>query len=244
MMESSMSNKVLYLGLAFCVVVLTGCGRLIDWGKSRFYQGNSFKIDLDDIKEHIRWATVYDQFSTVATFDALWLSPAVRTAFAQEHAFREEKTEEHYKAALRRQLEEPSHFIAFYVLSLHEVGLGDPSSEWALFLTIDNQKLDPLEIKGIDLPYEYQMFFGKRLTLFKDTYSVKFDAKTIDEKLYLTPERHTMQLHFRKFDKEVTLEWRLADDGSIIPEKVSGGVPLLQSQDGIVKHAYKDVANE
>lgn len=145
---------------------------------------------------------------------------------------------------MRRQLEEPSHFIAFYVLSLHEVSLGDPSSEWAVFLTIDDQKLDPIEIKGIDLPYEYQMFFGKRLTMFKDTYSIKFDAKAIDDKLYLTPERHIMQLHFRKFDKEVVLEWRLTDDGSIIPEKVSGGVPLLESHDGIVKYAYKDVASE
>lgn len=107
-MESSMSNRFVYLGLAFCVVVLSGCGRLIDWGKSRLYQGNSFKIDLDAIKDHIRWATVYDQFTTVAMFDALWLSPVVRTAFAQEHALEKKNLKsiikQHCVASLKSQV--------------------------------------------------------------------------------------------------------------------------------------------
>lgn len=235
-----MSNKIFYFGLIVCIMFLTGCGRLIDWGTSRFYQGNSFKIDLDAVKEHIRWATVYDQFTTVAMFDALWLSAVVRTAFAREHAFREEKSDEHYKAALRRQLEELNHVITFYVLSIHEINLGDPLSEWAVFLMIDGRRLDPIEIKSVDLPYEYQIFFGNRLTQFKDSYSIKFDAKDMDDKPYLTPERHIIQLYFRKFDKEVILQWKIDESGSIIPEKVSGGVPVLQSRDGIVKYNYED----
>lgn len=235
-----MSNKTFYLGLAASMIVLSGCGRLIDWGKSRLYQGNSFKIDLGAIKEHIRWATVYDQFTTVAMFDALWLSTAVRSAFAYEHAFREEKSEEHYKAALRRQLEELNHAITFYVLSLHEVSLGDLASEWSVFLMIDGKKLDPIELKVIDLPYEYQIFFGKRLTLFKDSYSIKFNAKDLDENPYLTPDNHTLQLYFRKFDKEVVLEWKIDQYGTLIPQKMSGGEPVLESRYEIVKYNYED----
>lgn len=235
-----MSNKILYNWLILSIMILPGCGRLIDWGTSRLYQGNSFKVDLNAVKEHIRWATVYDQFTTVAMFDALWLSTFVRTTFTQEHAFREEKSNEHYKAALRRQLEEINHVIAFYVLSIHEISLGDPASEWAVFLIIDGKKLDPIEVKAVDLPYEYQIFFGNRLTQFKDSYSIKFNAKDIDEKIYLNPDRHTMQLCFRKFDKEVILEWKIDSSGLLVSEKVSGGVPVLQSRDQIVKYNYND----
>lgn len=240
-----MSNKKLgCLGFVACIVLLTGCGRLIDWGKSRLYQGDSFKINSAKVDSYMRWVTVYDQFTTVAMFDALWLSGPVRTAFAQEHAFKEEKTDEHYKAALRRQLEEPNHFIAFYVLSLHEVVLGDPASEWSVFLLVDDYKLDPIEIKGVDLPYEYQMFFGKRLTLFKDAYSIKFSAKNSDDKPYITPETKSIRLFFRKFDKEVILTWNLDQQGFVIQERVSGGVPVLESREELIKNSYEAGADE
>lgn len=239
-----MSNKLGYLGCIACIVLLTGCGRLIDWGTSRLYQGDSFKLNSEQIDKYMRWVTVYDQFTTVAMFDALWLSSSVRAVFAQEHAFREGKSEEHYKAGLRRQLEEPNHFIAFYVLSLHEVVLGDPASEWSVFLIVDGHKLDPIEIKGIDLPYEYQMFFGKRLTLFKDSYSIKFNAKNPEDKPYITPETKTIQLYFRKFDKEVILTWDLDQQGFVIPERVSGGVPVLESREDIIKNSYEVGADE
>lgn len=239
-----MNKKVSLFGCIACMVLLAGCGRLIDWGKSRLYQGNSFKINSEAVNNHMRWVTVYDQFTTVAMFDALWLSNGVRTAFAQEHAFKEGKSEEHYKAALRRQLEEPNHFIAFYVLSLHEVTLGDPASEWSVFLMIDGQKLDPIELKGIDLPYEYQMFFGKRLTQFKDAYSIKFNAKNGDGNLSITPETRTIKLYFRKFDKEVILTWNVDQQGSLIPERVSGGVPLYEAQENLIKNGYEAQGDE
>ena len=155
------------------VLLLPSCGRIIDWGERNFMQTPSLQTNITQAQEYIRSATTYDQLTTAARFDVLWLSDDVRMNYAHLYASKFGKTEEQEKIFLRRQLEENNHFITFYVLSLHEYPLGDLSSEWTFFLNIDDKNYAPIEIKSVDLAPEYKYIFGKKYNRFKVPYSRK-----------------------------------------------------------------------
>lgn len=195
----------------YCAValLLPGCGRIIDWGKKSFVQVPVRELDPTIQRMYIRSATAYDQVATRGKFDVLWLSDDVRTMFSQLLATKFGRTEEQKKAFLRRQLEENKHFIAFYVLSLHEHPLGDPTSDWTVFLSIDGKNYAPIEIKSVDLPPEYIFIFGKKYTRFRVPYSVKFDARTIEDLPLIDDTTQSISLYFRSVDKELVMTWDL-----------------------------------
>lgn len=199
--------KIHPLSMMIFVLLLPGCGRVIDWGKRTFIQAPSLDASVNAAQQYIRSVTSYDQLSTRARFDVLWLSDDVRINYADLYALKFGKTEEQRKIFLRRQLEENNHFISFYVLSLYEYPLGDIHSEWTLFLTIDDKQYAPIEIKSIELAPEYIYIFGKKYNRFKVPYSVKFDAKDIDDKFLITPETKNITLHCRSLKADVTFVW-------------------------------------
>ncbi|HLJ31598.1 MAG TPA: hypothetical protein VKU36_04125 [Candidatus Babeliales bacterium] len=191
------------------VMLLPGCGRVIDWGNRTFNQTPTIDTNISTAQQYIRSVTSYDELTTRARFDVLWLSDDVRNTYAYLYGLKFGKTEEQKKIFLRRQLEENNHFISFYVLSLHDWPLGDANSEWTLFLTIGDKNYSPIEIKAVELSPEYIHIFGKKYNRFKMPYSVKFDAKDINDNFLITPETTTMTLHCRSLKAEVTFVWDL-----------------------------------
>jgi hypothetical protein len=189
------------------VLLLPGCGRIIDWGERNFMQAPSLESNITQAQSYIRSVTMYDQLTTCARFDVLWLSQPVRINYANLYALKFGKTEEQKKVFLRRQLEENNHFISFYVLSLYEYPLGDSSSEWTLFLNIDDKNYSPIEIKAVELSPEYMYIFGKKYNRFKVPYSVKFDAKDVNDQFLITPETKNITLYARSLKSEVTFVW-------------------------------------
>ena len=189
------------------LLLLPSCGRIIDWGERNFIQAPSLDADIAQAQKYIRSVTMYDQLTTRARFDALWLSDSVRINYANLHALKFGKTEEQKKIFLRRQLEENNHFITFYVLSTYEYPLGDVGSEWTLFLHIDDKNYAPIEIKAVELAPEYMYIFGKTYNRFKVPYSVKFDAKDINDQFLITPETKNITLYCRSLKAEVTFVW-------------------------------------
>lgn len=196
---------ILFIALFF----LPGCGKLIDWGKDTFHQGKQLEMDREPARRDLNSVTVYDQFTTRAIFDVLWLSDDVRTVYANLYGSKYGKTEEQKKTFLRRQLEENKHFISFYVLSLYEVPLGDTGSKWSMFLRIGDKNYRPIEIKTIDLLPEYAYIFGKRFNRFKVAYSIKFDAQDIENRPLIRDEVKEIALYFRSIEKEASLAWQL-----------------------------------
>jgi len=196
--------------MTILLLLLPGCGRMIDWGTKTFVQAPSLQASVSDAQKYIRSVTSYDQLTTRARFDVLWLSDDVRTNYTNLFALKFGKTEEQKRTFLRRQLEENNHFISFYVLSLHEYPLGDHNSEWTLFLTIDDKHYAPIEIKSVELSPEYMYIFGKKYNRFKVPYSVKFDAKDINDQFLVTPETKNITLHCRSLSAEVTFVWNVA----------------------------------
>jgi hypothetical protein len=193
--------------MAVVLFLLPGCGRIVDWSTKTFNQAPSLHASIAAAQKYIRSVTSYDQLTTRARFDLLWLSDEVRTNYANLYALKFGKTEEQKKTFLRRQLEENNHFISFYVLSLHDHPLGDTNSEWTLFLRIDDKNYAPIEIKTVELSPEYTHIFGKKCNRFKVPYSVKFDAKDINDQLLITPETKKITLYCRSLETEVTFDW-------------------------------------
>jgi len=186
---------------------LPGCGKVIDWGKDSFHQGEQLQTSREHSQKYIHSVTVYNQFTTKAKFDAMWLSDAVRTDYADLHALKYGKNEEQKKKFLRRQLEENKHFISFYVLSLYEISLGDANSQWSVLLRIGANNYAPIEVKTVDLSPEYIHIFGKRFNRFKVAYSIKFDARDIEDQSLITLDTDKISLYFRSVEKEVSLVW-------------------------------------
>ncbi|HSC24865.1 MAG TPA: hypothetical protein VLB80_01440 [Candidatus Babeliales bacterium] len=191
------------------ILMLPGCGRIVDWGKKTFIQAPLLPTSITTAQKYIRSVTLYDQLTTRARFDVLWLSNEVRIDYVNLYALKFGKTEEQKKTFLRRQLEENNHFISFYVLSLHEYPLGDIHSEWTLFLAIDDKYYTPIEIKSVDLSPEYKHIFGKKYNKFKVAYSVKFDAKNINDQFLITPTTKNITLHCRSLAADVMFDWEV-----------------------------------
>ncbi len=202
--------------LLFFVCCLCNCGKLVKWGESNFYQGEELPTEQPVVQQYIRSVTIYDQFTTQAIFDVLWLSDEVRSAYTDIYAVKYGKNDEQKKVFLRRQLEENKHFITFYVLSLYEVPLGDANAEWSLFLNINDENYLPIEVKSIDLMPEYIEFFGKKFTRFKVAYQVKFDALDIEDNLLFSPDVDQFSLYFRSVDKGTQLVWHMSENMNMI----------------------------
>ncbi len=196
-----------WLSCFIMLFLMPGCGRVIDWGTKTFEQAPSLNASIIQAQKYIRSITLYDQLTTRARFDALWLSDEVRTNYANLYALKFGKTEEQKKVFLRRQFEENNHFISFYVLSAYEYPLGDNNSEWTLFLDIDGKHYAPIEVKSIELSPEYLYIFGKKYNKFKVPYSVKFDAKDINDQHLITPDTEKISLYCRSLHSEVTFVW-------------------------------------
>lgn len=228
-----MKIKSLKILLLLGVLLLSGCAgnNIKDWAQETFYQSNVYKDDLAIAKRYLRGMRLYDQFTTLGIFDALWLSDEVRTVYSNIACRMTGKDEEASLAFLRRQISANTFFISFYVLSLDEVCLTTTPLLWTLYLDIDGKKYVPAEIKMIELPFEYEDFFGNRLNKHKQAYEVKFDRKDAQEKDILEGKM-MMQLFFstpRHYDSMV---WYLDPEGKATDQ-------LRKTEPALVEKPYK-----
>ena len=205
----------LYIIILFAFVsllaILPGCGRVIDWTRDNFYQGEYIRKDaqIDKARSYIQYKRVYDQFTIVGEFDVLWLSDEVRKIYTDMHCNRKGKSKEQKNLFLRRQLEETNHFISFYVLSLNDFILGDIDSRWVISLRVGSRVFEPIDIRPVELFSEYREIFGKRLSKFKDPYLVVFSAKDLDDNFIIDDKTDKISLVFKSIDKEFELVWSI-----------------------------------
>ncbi len=202
-----MQKEIIKLGLCGLLLsVMPGCWRAVDWAKGNFYQGTCIEQCIE-VDAYIRSVRIHDLLSVRATFDALWLSDEVRTAYIDLHTMRYGKSAEERDALLCRQLKESEQYISFYVLSSYEVPLDGDQVEWGLFLRTGGHNFTPVELREVDLVPEYRAFFGKKFNQFKNAYLVKFNACN-KEGRSLFDSGTCMALYFRSMNKEVRLVWQ------------------------------------
>lgn len=204
---------VLRLLLLFLLVSCPGCKRYINWGLDVFNQGTCLKTYKDIVKDYIRSIRIYDQFTTLGLFDALWLSDTVRTAYSRVLACKRGLSTERYRLLLHRQLQENKNFISFYVLAAIPSYLGPIIGEkeaiWSVHLCVDGRSYLPIDIKIIDLLPEYKFYFGKTFSNFKTPYSIVFNAHDKEGNPVITARTQSISLIFRRIGHQETVTWDL-----------------------------------
>jgi hypothetical protein len=181
----------------------------VNWGKKNLYQGIDFYQDYTTPRSFIRSIKAYDQFTTFAHFDALWLSEEVRNAYVTHFVHASGKRDEQKNTLLKLQKDELKHFITFYIATPHNTILTLENSPWHIFLVVDNITFDPYKIEIIELNNTYQLFFGKMYNKFKTVYQVKFESTDLYGNPLIISTTQAIELHFKKLNKEVLLRWDL-----------------------------------
>ncbi len=196
-----------------CVVLLSfsSCVKYHKIAKTEFPQGEEEKDHREVSYNFLRTSRIYDEFKTEAIFHTMWLSDQVRTQYNDDYCARRGKDIESKDALLKRQLEENRHWISFYVQAdirdRQHVALNDKNSLWTMYLeTADNKRVEPINIKIIEMEPEYQRYFGYRYSPFKETYLVRFPMKSLEGNSYLT-EGKAFKLAICSPEKKTEVEW-------------------------------------
>ena len=228
------------LGILF---LLPGCGgNIVDWADETFSQGRINKDHENTVKPFLRGIRLYDQFDTLAIFDAIWLSDTVRTAYAQVYAKMMGKDEEAYIDFLRRELSANTYFVSFYVLSQKSIPLTDLPPLWVVHLEVDGKKYLPAEIKAVELAAEYLGFFGKRVNNHKEPYEIRFDRKDA-EGIDILEGKREIKLFFSSPRHYGVMSWNIDEDSKIIlplpvlieEEKKEEIVPVIIKSEKVVR---------
>lgn len=211
------SSIITTVSLISVMLMLPGC-RYKTWLYESFYPGEEVKNNICEMSQYVRSLHIYDQFETLAHFDALWLADEVRENFASIYACKNCFSEERYRSFLRRQLEENKHYISFYVLAAIPDNplLGEKKSPWGLCLEVDDIELQPREIKLVELDNEYKLFFGRTWSLFKMAYIVKFDAHDGAGDYYIDEDTRSLKLHFTSVKREAMMCWGVTPQGTVV----------------------------
>lgn len=221
------------------LLLFPSCIRYYKLSKSEFPQGVEHEDTRDITHNYVRSGRALDQFSTLAAFNALWLSNDTREAYVDVYSRRRGKDDAKHDAMLKRQLEENKHWVSFYILTdirdATQYSMSDKNSTWTVYLEIERKKdlnkihcvtsaqelekahaptiikLEPISIKEIDVEPEYQEFFGKhRFNLFKDSYLVKFPVSDLEGKPYVQ-KGDIVTMVFGSAQRDVRLVWDTSD---------------------------------
>ncbi len=206
---------------------LPGCNELVNWSKDHLQQPDEQKRNFSVVAAHyLRHKKVYEQFTSLADFAALFLSDTVRLAYLDFYVYRNFKSEEDKQAARTRFLAENDYYITFYVSAwqrpteymnertlftgerrvLGEI-LGNAEAEWQVSMRVDGVEYEPEVIDQVEIPLEYRVFFGSWISQFKKTYMLKFAAHDKNNKVILDRNLHDVELVFRRLHQEVRLSW-------------------------------------
>lgn len=221
-------QKKLNIVLMLCSLLgLPGCNDLVNWSKDHLQQPDEQKRNFSAVSAHyMRHKKVYEQFTSLADFTALFLSDEVRLAYLDFYAYRNFKNDEDKQTARARFIAENDYYIAFYLSAwqrpteyqnertlftgerrvLGEM-LGSPEAEWQVNMRVDGVEYEPELIEQVEIPLEYRVFFGSWISQFKTTYMLKFPAHDKNNAVILDRNLHDVELVFRRLHQEVRLSW-------------------------------------
>lgn len=203
------------------LLLLPGCGGVVKMINNTFPQVQKYKEKTKEIMPYLQHLYVYDQFNTVALFDALWLCDQVRTLYTDVYTTMMGKNQKESSLFLRRQLQANEHFITFYVLSTLSVPLSVKPIPWALHLEVDGITHMPEHVKAIDITEPYRMFFGAAFDAHKQAYDVKFNRVLADGKIVLEENKsHVVSLVFSNAVYYSKMTWHIDASGTIIKKEI------------------------
>ncbi len=199
--------------MSYVLVFVSSCVKYYEIIPAEFPQGTEKKRPVQIVSPFIKTLALYDEFSTQAIFDVLWLSDTVRAEYARAYASRRGKDTHMRDVMLRRQMEENNHWISFYLLAdvrqKTNINLNEKQSRWSVYLRFaHNKTIEPVSIKEVELESEIQHFFGHRFNQFKTVYLIKFPAKSLDGKPYPVT-KDSFKFVVASPDREGVVSWSL-----------------------------------
>ncbi len=212
-----------------CILLLSGCNKIIEWGKQNFEQAPKYCEDfVKAAHPFLRSKIVYSQFETVACFDALFLTDDMRMLYMDYHKKFHSLTSSQESLMRTRTINENKYFISFYVLALQKEHLyestkslftgtyqkqsellGTKHSSWNVSMLVGNQEYIAESIRIVDLPMEYRNFFGKQCHQFNTAYLVRFDLKDSLGNIIFEPfKKYKVTLRLKSAEYQVELLWK------------------------------------
>lgn len=224
-------NVVKYISALFFIqfiVFVTGCNKVVDWGKENFKQAERYEEAIvKQMAPYLRSVIVYDQFSNIADFSAIFLTDAARMLYVDYYIKRHTISKEKESVIRQRLLNENKYYISFYLIGSqsetayidnralftgryhkHQPLLGEKDAEWQVSLRVKNREYAADSVRVVELPVEYQHFFGSKYSQFKSIYFVKFDALDADDIEILPSGYHTVTLQLTSPQYKSQLVWK------------------------------------
>lgn len=216
--------------ILFCtqfILFSSGC-KIVEWGKENFKQAERYeKSIIKKIEPYLKSTIVYQQLSTIASFDALFLTDQARMLYVDYYVKRHLVSDEKESIMRQRLLNENKYYISFYVVGsqtenlyvsshalftgeYHKQGplMGEKEAEWQIAMRVDGQEYVPDSVRVVELPLEYQHFYGSKYSQFKTAYLVKFDAVDEYDREILSSATQDISLIFTSPRYETKLEWK------------------------------------
>lgn len=226
-MKHTLSRYITIMLFMQCLLFLPGC-TLVEWGNVTFRQAETVSSHYSEsMNPFIKSIVVYDQFVSIAEFSALFLTDEARMIYADYFFHRNFKTPEEQDISRQRLLTENDYYVTFYVIgyqpaTMYASGralfsgeyqvqgplLGTPDSNWKITLLVDGKEYGPCDIRSVQLPAEYQHFFGIRWSQFKTAYKLRFDFRDADGNEIIPLGDHHISLKFSSVVYTANLEWR------------------------------------
>jgi len=208
------------------LLFLSSC-KIMDWGDSTFRQAHKVSDHYaKSMAPFIKTTVIYDQFASVADFSAIFLTDTARMIYADYFFHRNFKTDSEQELARDRLLTENDYYITFYVVGYQPAALfpsgralfsgeyqiqgpllGAADANWKLSMVVDGVEYAPCDIRSVQLPVEYQHFFGPCFSQFKSAYKVRFDYRDADGHEILPGDHHKVALKFSSVIYDTQLEW-------------------------------------
>jgi hypothetical protein len=207
------SKELIRLVVLVSCVVLPGCVKYYQTIPTEFPQGEVTESHAQITEKYVKSATVLDQFTTKAVFDAVWMSDQMRTFYADAHCTKRGIVNDAKEEFLKRQLEENRHWVAFYVLAdvrdKNCPSLSEPNAAWTVSLRVDGKHIfSPERVKEVELDQEIQHCFGSRFIPAKTAYLVKFPIPSDVAELIARDAFKTIELVLSSMAKKTTLCWQ------------------------------------
>ncbi|MBI2345104.1 hypothetical protein HYV10_03465 [Candidatus Dependentiae bacterium] len=202
--------------------------KILGWAKENFKQAEQHQHDyITRSQEFIRNLKVYDMLSLRATFDVMLLTDKARMLFVDYHGKNQGLTFDEIKALYHRQVHENRYFISAYVIAWHDeynfltskalftgeyqktpnILKGDDAL-WNVSLIVGGRKYLPETVKVVEMPVEYQRFFGAPCNQFCTTYLVRFAAKDKYNNFIFDNQKCSVVLRFSSPVYKVDAIWK------------------------------------
>ncbi len=213
------------LALSVMILFIVGCDgkkQWDDWSKySQYYrylpnhmpQGVCGDVNIESAQESVQTKSIYDQLTTVATFDVLRMDKPLYELVSDMWSYRKGANKATHDQFLKKHLSADKSKLTFYVLSnIREKRynmLTDKHCPWAISLeSPKGESHIPHELKRVELEPEIKAIFGKKMNQYKTVYVVTFDRLSDDGQQLIYPTQ-PMTLWFRSHEFEQPFTWSL-----------------------------------